>query len=108
MLQAPVKTKIFASDQNEHTDMMLSDRLATSATPGFKVARLFTISDRLMVVVYGMSSNFGRKRSPNSFAVSGYTALTGQLVQSSGGRDLLDLVLGQMANFQPRSLQPLE
>ena len=24
-----------------------------------------------MVVVYGMSSNFGRKRSPNSFAISG-------------------------------------
>ena len=53
--------------------MMLSDRLANATDPtlGFKVVRLFTISDRLMVVVYGMSSNFGRKRSPNSFAVSG-------------------------------------
>ena len=44
-----------------HTDMMLSDRLATDSTLGFKVARLFTISDRLMAVVYGMSSKFGRK-----------------------------------------------
>ena len=51
--------------------MMLSDRLATDPTLGFKVARLFTISDCLMVVEYGISSNFGRKRSPNSFAVSG-------------------------------------
>ena len=51
--------------------MMLSDRLATDPALGLKVARLFTISDRLMVVVYGMSSNFGRKRSPNSFAISG-------------------------------------
>ena len=51
--------------------MMLSYRLATDPTLGLKVARLFTISDRLMVVVYSMSSNFGRKRSPNSFAVSG-------------------------------------
>ena len=51
--------------------MMLSDRLATDPTLGFKVARLFTISDCLMVVVYGISSNFGRKRPSNSFAVSG-------------------------------------
>ena len=51
--------------------MMLSDRLANDPTLGFKVARLFTISDRLMIVVYGMSSNFGRKRSSNSFGVSG-------------------------------------
>ena len=51
--------------------MMLFDRLATDPTLGFKVARLFAISGRLMVVVYGMSSNFGRKRSRNSFAVSG-------------------------------------
>ena len=51
--------------------MMLSDKLATDPILGFKVTRLFTISDRLMVVVYGMSSNFGRKLSPNSFAVSG-------------------------------------
>ena len=34
--------------------MMLSDKLATDHTLGFKVARLFTISDRLMVVVYGI------------------------------------------------------
>ena len=39
--------------------MMLSDRLATDPTLGFKVAKLLTISDRLMVAVYGMSSNFG-------------------------------------------------
>ena len=51
--------------------MMLSDRLATDPTLGFKVARIFTISDRLMVVVHDISSYFGRKRSPNSFAVSG-------------------------------------
>ena len=51
---------------------MLSDRLATDPTLGFKVAKLFTIPDHLiMVVVYGMSSNLGRKHSPNSFAVSG-------------------------------------
>ena len=51
--------------------MMLSDRLATDPTLGFKVARLFTISDRLMAIVYGISSNFSRKFSPNFFAVSG-------------------------------------
>ena len=51
--------------------MILSDRLAIDSTLGFKAASLFTISDRLMVVAYDMSSNFGRKRSPNSFAISG-------------------------------------
>ena len=74
--------------------MMLSNRLAIDSTLGFKAASLFTIYDRLMVVAYDMSSNFGRSvlRAPSLFR--GYTSLTGQLFQLSGRRDFLDLVLG--------------
>ena len=59
-----------------HTDMMLSDRLATDPTLGFKDARLFTISDLLMAVVYGMSSNFGRSVIRTHLLFRDYTART--------------------------------